>query len=847
MVLDKKGDKNMKKRICSLLLVLALGGTIMVPAQSVEADAAGKKPTISAQKLTITKGKTKSLKIINTKKKVVWRQNTKKYVKLKKVGKYKVKLTGKKAGTTKITAKVGKKKFTCKVTVKSVKPNNTETPTVVPTATPVAKTDITLDKKILNEISEADGILERHANFYVKTKEAGREELVHEMYFANDFLYSRMDNEEMWMTPDRELFWYDEHVVGLSLAENRDSYWESLLAESLYCWQIEENEEILSSYLENGKIYLETKTPYRYREVILDESTWEILKFDEYLYQEDGTKEWIRTREFSYGIELPERVEKFEEIYQSETVDAEENMRTVTAVLESGMTNEKEICFKIKKGLRFSFSCDEIFFAKYGYNTYKDEDCTESFTIEDDDKQSNVKIYFRAVENEAEESGGIDYADGVTSKMSKADFWADLSDKADKVLATKEQIAAINKDIVTDTDTYMYDLKAIKETYNGVKRRDNLANSVVTDANRTNYYANGVKVDKTEYFAALQSSIAANENVTENDKNTYAVCTKRTEVKWCPTNDYIGYSATDTDDESVSAAIAVNEPMVIQATTADGKFYWGYTENCTGWVAAEDMAICNSKEEWLDAWEVDATKNDFIVVTTDRVVTETSFYNPDISDKTLTLGTRLKLVEEEKIPDMLDGRGTWHNYVVYMPTRDENGNYVKKMAMISEHSDVSVGYLPFTERNILKVAFECLGNRYGWGGCLNAMDCSLYVSYVYRCFGFALPRNTTWQQAINSCTNISGDTDEEKENKIKKIHVGSVLYFSGHEMLYLGRYKGRMYVISALGTLYDVGDENVRSVYSVAINTLDAKRKNGNTWLTNLTGINSFEKVETVG
>ena len=154
---------------------------------------------------------------------------------------------------------------------------------------------------------------------------------------------------------------------------------------------------------------------------------------------------------------------------------------------------------------------------------------------------------------------------------------------------------------------------------------------------------------------------------------------------------------------------------------------------------------------------------------------------------------------------------------------------------------MSVGYLPFTERNILKVAFECLGNRYGWGGSLEAMDCSLYVCLVYRCFGFSLPRNTSWQQAIPSFNKIEGKTDDEKTGEIKKSHVGSVLYFSGHEMMYLGRYKGRTYVISALGTVFDVGDTTKRSVYNVSINTLDVKRANGNTWLANLSGINTFQ------
>ena len=84
-------------------------------------------------------------------------------------------------------------------------------------------------------------------------------------------------------------------------------------------------------------------------------------------------------------------------------------------------------------------------------------------------------------------------------------------------------------------------------------------------------------------------------------------------------------------------------------------------------------------------------------------------------------------------------------------------------------------------------------------------------------------------------------SDEEKTKAIKTTHIGSPLYFQGHTMMYLGTYNGRIYVISALGSLYDAGNDEKRNVYSVAINTLDAKRANGKTWLANITGYNQFE------
>ena len=39
------------------------------------------------------------------------------------------------------------------------------------------------------------------------------------------------------------------------------------------------------------------------------------------------------------------------------------------------------------------------------------------------------------------------------------------------------------------------------------------------------------------------------------------------------------------------------------------------------------------------------------------------------------IGTTLKLVPKDDIPEEIAERGPWNNYVVYLPTRDENGNY----------------------------------------------------------------------------------------------------------------------------------------------------------------------------
>ena len=99
----------------SLVLVGALVITsVFVPGQQTDAKA---KVKLNKKKLVLTVGKKAKLKVKGTKKKVKWSSSKKKIATVTKKGVVKAK----KKGTAKIVAKIGKKKYTCKVVVKAKK------------------------------------------------------------------------------------------------------------------------------------------------------------------------------------------------------------------------------------------------------------------------------------------------------------------------------------------------------------------------------------------------------------------------------------------------------------------------------------------------------------------------------------------------------------------------------------------------------------------------------------------------------------------------------------------------------------------------------------------------------
>jgi len=118
------------RKITALMLTACLLAALILPGglQTVSVQAKKAGMSLSKKKLTLTLGKkstaTATLKVKNPAQKVVWKSSNKKIAVIKKTtGKKKqtIVLQAKKAGKTVITAKVGAKKFKCRVVVKKAK------------------------------------------------------------------------------------------------------------------------------------------------------------------------------------------------------------------------------------------------------------------------------------------------------------------------------------------------------------------------------------------------------------------------------------------------------------------------------------------------------------------------------------------------------------------------------------------------------------------------------------------------------------------------------------------------------------------------------------------------------
>ncbi|MBR2490866.1 MAG: SH3 domain-containing protein [Ruminiclostridium sp.] len=429
----------------------------------------------------------------------------------------------------------------------------------------------------------------------------------------------------------------------------------------------------------------------------------------------------------------------------------------------------------------------------------------------------------------------VPYLPDVTEAMSDPAYWC----TDERVLMTWDEIQGLNDLTIAADGTGMYDLKNQAETVDGVNLNKMVKSSSQADAAYYlgwTYLGTDTKATQKDFDKMIRNT--QNPKATTDQAVRYGVAVHRTTLRTFPSEPPIWDDPKDPDfNYQHLVGLRVNEPIVITSVSADGKYYLAKSICCSGWVPAQDVAVCRDKEEWLSAW--DLAPEDTLVVYGDKVYTEKSNYSPITSQLLLTMGTTLELAVVEDPNELIDNRAPYQNHVVWMPIRNEDGSYAKKKTLISEHAKVSEGYLDLSGANIASVALEALGNTYGWGGSLLSEDCSAYIRNIYKCFGLELARNTTWQQAMPMAkVDMTNMCLEEREDVMAALPLGSVLFFSGHEMLYLGSENGEDYVISAVSKIKIPGQSGTQRIRSVILNTLDIQRANGLTWLEALTAVN---------
>ncbi|AKL97912.1 SH3 domain-containing protein [Endomicrobium proavitum] len=419
---------------------------------------------------------------------------------------------------------------------------------------------------------------------------------------------------------------------------------------------------------------------------------------------------------------------------------------------------------------------------------------------------------FSCAANNIERNGNIIISpaplsfDSVDRSMKSAGYWIGKIPTPDKVILTAKEIDAFNAKTFSGSAALNNVLK-FKPQY----RRNGLAleQKKVIAAFAKYYDGTSPSPVGRKYFSDVENNIdfkLLNSKVNVR----FAMTVSYAQLRLLPSDKPL-FSSLDTLDLDRVQLTQLNlgSPLAVLYATKDNAWYYVSSEIAEGWIRARSLAFCDK-----DVLE-DYAQWDVFAVTV-------SAYSDIYADEKLTkfldhvkMGTKLALVN-------LDGDSA----EVRVPAVKPDGTLGFQKAFIKSR-DVSIGYLKYTQRNVLEQAFKYLNYPYGWGGSNGEQDCSGFLKQVFECFGIVLPRNSTAQSraGVLGAQFAKEDSDELRTEKILSNAVAgiTIFYFPGHIMLYAGQDGGKPYVIHAIWGYGEDTDKYSKTylINKVLISTLD--------------------------
>ncbi|MFX4226642.1 MAG: hypothetical protein ACFHHU_01715 [Porticoccaceae bacterium] len=226
-----------------------------------------------------------------------------------------------------------------------------------------------------------------------------------------------------------------------------------------------------------------------------------------------------------------------------------------------------------------------------------------------------------------------------------------------------------------------------------------------------------------------------------------------------------------------------------------------------GWVASTDIAIATDTD--IRGF---TKAEDFIVVTGDRVPVYASSSATYVSGW-LRMGDRLPVAHKQNERQVL------------LPVRKTDGELATGIAWLAPDADVSIGYLPYTRRNIMTQSFKLLDNIYDWTGGWFGRNHATSLRDIFSTFGFDLPSNGVLLAQFNENTRLV-PKDQDKVDKYEAIFTSEpfltfITSASGHGQLYLGNHEGQVINFDTHGYGYENESGETLEIRRWGVSTLE--------------------------
>lgn len=407
-------------------------------------------------------------------------------------------------------------------------------------------------------------------------------------------------------------------------------------------------------------------------------------------------------------------------------------------------------------------------------------------------------------------------AAGITTyeKFITPSYWTANNTNGDKLILNAAAVAAFNKKVVSASPS-VYDMQSYPTSLKGSTVSSYINNHL--DMKEV-LYREGKKVSEN-YKKILLTQL--NVGTIANDvKVRYGVTIVRSNIRNMPTGEGLFYYASDKSFDALQdTALDPSEPVAILHTSANGYFYYVQAYNYRGWISKFDVA-----ETDRSTWEKYTNPKSFLTV-----VGKEYKVKADGKESLYQQGARLQLTGKSS-----------SGYTVKVPVRTKEGKLQEAKVNLNNNAALHEGYLPYTTNNLINSAFKFYGSVYGWGGLENSVDCSSFVSNIYRTVGIFLPRDADEQENSAGIHKKMGSmTSTQRTNVIKTLTPGSTLHMDGHVMIYIGVSNEVPYVIHSLGSHYTGGNRHV--AMKVVVSDLNLQKSSGNSYLNELTTCVTFK------
>jgi hypothetical protein len=385
---------------------------------------------------------------------------------------------------------------------------------------------------------------------------------------------------------------------------------------------------------------------------------------------------------------------------------------------------------------------------------------------------------------------------GVAQEMETPEYWMKKVKNPTNLLLTPEQIYKMNEEDLKRPDLRLCRIRDLKQVWS----RDEILSFLKEDwrnfgrSEEVRYDKYGVPLG--EFFWNKIRDNLNQDAIRESGRMSYALVVRRTDIRVFPTDELVMKSPNDYDfDRFRHSSISPGSPIGIYNVSRDKEWAYAQTPFVRGWIRRHDLAIAKERKDVVDYEEA----RDRLVITGNMIAV---FGGPSLQRPVFRgqMG--------DSFPLLLIPGGNNGCYVIRIPRREDNGELSFRKGYIRAEEDVRRGFLPYTQENVARQAFKMLNHPYGWGDRLGGRDCSRFIMDLFGTFGILMPRNSKEQAMVGTdLGRVEGKPPDEKQKLLDQaIPLATILRLPGHIMLYLGKDKGKHYVIHSIWGIQKSGN-----------------------------------------